>query len=105
MPWKPKQYHSSGKTRLERRREYDQNRPAWHRWYSKEPWLTIRRVQLAQSPLCVDCLKEGIERLAQVVDHVEPHKGDWHKFISGPFESLCKRHHDRRTALTERFGQ
>ena len=106
MPNRPAQYHPSGKTRQERRRDFDRTkRPPWHAWYSKEPWLSIRKAQLAQYPLCEDCKKENRDTLATVVDHDPPHKGDWERFINGPFASLCKKHHDRRTALQERFGQ
>jgi hypothetical protein len=29
-----------------------------------------------------------------VCDHVDPHRGDPVKFFDGPFQSLCKWHHD-----------
>lgn len=40
------------------------------------------------------CLAEGIATAALVCDHVDPHRGDVTLFWSGPFQSLCKPHHD-----------
>ena len=106
MPRRPKQFHPSGKTRAERRREYDKNRPAWHKWYSREPWLSIRRQQLAKEPLCRLCKEERqIDKLANTVDHIIAHKGRWEVFVdTDNLRSLCKPCHDRVTATTERFG-
>lgn len=76
---------------------HDQRTPeaqAYRVWYKLPTWQRIRRQQLAAEPLCQRCKAEGRTVPATVVHHVEPHKGDWTKFISGPFESLCKQHHD-----------
>lgn len=35
-----------------------------------------------------------VVEVATVVHHTEPHRGDPVKFFAGPFESLCKPHHD-----------
>jgi 5-methylcytosine-specific restriction protein A len=106
MPYRARQYHPSGKTRIERRREYDKNRPAWHAWYSKEPWLSIRRQQLAKEPLCRICKEHDRDKLANTVDHITAHKGRLELFIdTDNLRSLCKQCHDRVTALTESFGR
>lgn len=39
-----------------------------------------------------------------VCDHTEPHKGDPVKFYNGPFQTLCKRHHDSTKARQESKG-
>lgn len=44
---------------------------------------------MARHPLCAYCLKSGKAVKADVVDHIEPHKGDMVKFWAGPFQSLC----------------
>ena len=36
-----------------------------------------------------------------VCDHVEPHGGDAEKFWAGPFQTLCKRCHDREKQRLE----
>lgn len=46
-------------------------------------------------PLCERCLAMGVVEEATVVHHADGgHKGDEQRFWFGPFESLCKPHHD-----------
>jgi len=33
--------------------------------------------------------RRGIVTLATIADHIEPHKGDWNRFLTGPLQSLC----------------
>lgn len=40
------------------------------------------------------CLREDIVTTATVCDHIDPHRGDPERFWNGPFQSLCKPHHD-----------
>jgi 5-methylcytosine-specific restriction enzyme A len=48
-----------------------------------------RKLQLTQEPLCRFCLERGIvEATATVADHVEPHKNNWTKFVTGKLQSL-----------------
>jgi 5-methylcytosine-specific restriction protein A len=77
----------------------------WRRWYKLARWQAIRRSQLTRHPLCQMCEPQGVVTSATVCDHVEPHRGDPHRFWSGPFQSLCKPHHDRdKQALERRSG-
>jgi hypothetical protein len=39
-----------------------------------------------------------------VVDHIEPHKGNWEAFWSGPFQTLCHDHHVGPKQQAERIG-
>jgi hypothetical protein len=39
-------------------------------------------------PLCKFCLERGIVTAANVVDHVEPHKGDWTAFVTGAYRKV-----------------
>lgn len=72
----------------------------YHSWYSLSVWTDdLRPGQLLQEPWCRECAKRGIRTRATVVDHVEPHRGDWARFIDRTnLQSLCKRCHDRKTA-------
>src|SRR5262249_10141293 len=67
----------------------------WDKWYSTARWARIRRHQLREHPFCAFCLERGIVTPAEICDHVEAHRGDVNKFWLGPFQSLCKRCHDR----------
>ena len=72
----------------------------YHAWYSLPIWTDdLRPTQLLQEPWCRECAKRGIRTRATVVDHVEPHRGDWAKFTDKTnLQSLCKSCHDRKTA-------
>lgn len=54
-----------------------------------------------QNPLCVRCLENGITRPSQVTDHVTPHKGVAAMFWDGPFQALCKKCHDMKSAVED----
>jgi len=79
----------------------DLKRAGWRKWYDHRVWRKRRIAQLRQQPLCEICEKHGEIGIATVVDHVEPHDGDWNKFRLGEVQSLCKSCHDG----TKRFEQ
>ena len=76
---------------------------AYHGWYLLPIWKDrLRPNQLLREPFCRECARRGIRTTATVVDHVQPHCGDWAKFIDpGNHQSLCKSCHDRKTALEQ----
>lgn len=73
----------------------------YHGWYSKSIWTDdLRPAQLLREPFCRECAEKGRRTRATVVDHIEPHRGDWAKFIDpANHQSLCDRCHNRKTAL------
>jgi 5-methylcytosine-specific restriction enzyme A len=76
----------------------------WRAWYGTARWRATRQRQLATEPLCAFCKKDGQIAVATVCDHVERHNGDPVKFWSGPFQSLCKPHHDASKQREETAG-
>lgn len=80
------------------------DRPHYRRLYKTARWKQLRRQQLNSNPLCRMCLHDGYTKAAEVVDHVEPHKGDEAKFFGGKLQSLCKKHHDSAKQRQERRG-
>ena len=72
----------------------------YHGWYSLPVWTDdLRPAQLMREPFCRECARRGGRTRATVVDHVQPHRGDWGLFIDPHnHQSLCKRHHDQKTA-------
>jgi hypothetical protein len=87
------------------RRGYDARRrdeQPWRAWYKLPLWQSIRAAQLRRQPLCERCLEEKRIEPATVCNHRVAHRGDWPTFIAGPFESLCKSHHDREAQAEER---
>lgn len=66
----------------------------YHAYYTTRVWKNIRQAHLDANPFCAFCLDlEGVHTGATVCDHIVPHRGDWTAFVSGPFQSLCDRHH------------
>lgn len=56
-------------------------------------------MRLLREPFCRECARRGVRTWATVVDHVEPHRGDWQLFIDpANHQSLCERCHNRKTA-------
>ena len=106
MATRPATFRPKGApTRLDKRRDYDAQRRAtqpWRNLYKTSRWAAIRLEVLADQPLCVRCLAEGIFEPAVVVNHVERHAGDPVRFFAGPFEGLCAPHHDRDVQREER---
>jgi 5-methylcytosine-specific restriction endonuclease McrA len=67
-------------------------------------WQKARARFLKAHPLCVMCTAENPLRpvIAQVVDHIVPHKGDKALFWDeSNWQPLCKPHHDRDKAEQE----
>lgn len=79
-------------------------KPPWDRLYTTRRWRKLRARQLAKHPLCRMCEAEGRVTVATICDHVEPHRGDMAKFWAGPFQSLCKPHHDVTKQSIEKGG-
>lgn len=89
--WKPKPLEKTRKT-------------AHERGYNHQ-WRVARLAFLAENPLCVECLRQGITTLANVVDHIIPHKGNkvlfWDK---SNWQPLCTPCHNRKTATEDMGG-
>lgn len=63
-------------------------------FYQSKGWKIRRKDYFSRFPWCIDCLAEGIYRLATILDHI------WQRSLGGPdfpddegFRGLCK-HHD-----------
>jgi len=80
------------------------HRNTWDHWYGKAVWQHRRMLQLIEHPLCAICARKGWVSIATVVDHVQPHRGDWTKFKTGAIQSLCKLCHDTEKKTVEIRG-
>ena len=49
----------------------------------------------------VPLLQRGLVRPATIVDHVEPHRGNWNKFLTGKLQSLCEHCHNADKRMAE----
>lgn len=67
---------------------------ARQRGYTAE-WDKAAKTYKVLHPFCVGCHAIGLRGNADVVDHVEPHKGDPAKFWDQTmWQSACRWHHD-----------
>ena len=74
---------------------------AARRGYDRQ-WEKVRAVQLAREPLCRFCAP-GRLTAATIVDHIQPiEKRPDLRLSLENLRSLCKSHHDQRTADYER---
>ena len=77
----------------------------WRKFYHSARWLRTRAAQVAAHPLCAMCKAEGRITAATVCDHVDPRSKETEAgFFAGPFQSLCKPHHDSGKQREERAG-
>ncbi len=75
-------------------------------WYNLKIWRGVLRPnQLAAVPWCEPCKRRGRVTRATVVNHRDPHKGDWEKFADpANLESSCKTCHDAAIQRAEGRG-
>lgn len=107
MPVAPPTYRRAGApAKAVRDKDHDQKREPWRKWYSLALWKHLRLGQLRREPLCATCLLVHEEvRAAEVVHHIDPHRGDWSKFTDPEnLESVCKACHDGEIQRGERAG-
>ena len=96
MPWKPPVHRPIGwRDKAERDRDYAQRRDRVAlALYRSVAWREARREFLAAHPACASC-----GRIATVVDHIDPHRGDpaifWDR---SRWQALCASCHGRKTA-------
>lgn len=91
------------KAKNERNARHDARRPsARDRGYNHE-WRKARVEFLAMHPHCRECAQHGVTRLATVVDHIIPHRGDqrlfWHR---ANWQPLCEPCHNSVKQRRER---
>ena len=89
-----------GRQVRERKRVHDKLRGTAHsRGYTCR-WAKARGSYIKSHPFCVRCKDgKGLSVMADVVDHIVPHKGNMKLFWDRDnWQSLCKRCHDSKTA-------
>ena len=111
MPIKPKQYcRYPGCSQLVDQKagycdkhkkptsEYENSRDSANKRGYSARWQKARLRYLREHPLCVECLSVGVVEPAEVVDHIEPHRGNYDLFWNEDnWQSLCLMHHNKKT--------
>lgn len=81
------------------------NKAEWRKLYATKQWRELRKYRLMREPVCRYCSEVGKHTPAEIVDHIEPHKGDTYKFFDYTnTQSLCKRCHDSVKQAYEKSG-
>lgn len=105
MPTMPPTHRPHGApSRSERQRGYDRMRGGARERLYTSTWDRTAKAYLAEHPVCVGCAA-AFDRVvaAEVVDHIEPHKGDRRLFWSrANWQAPCRWHHDVVKARLER---
>ena len=120
MPWKPQRacrvpgcggFAEHGQYceahRLERMRDFNrfERDPETQAFYDSPAWKAARRKKLNEQPLCEECLRHGLIRAADLVDHITPIKCGGAKLAESNLQSLCNACHERKSiAEGSRFG-
>lgn len=96
MASSPKRFRPHGQpSREQQLKVYDNRRgSSAERGYTHR-WSKAARTFRSRHPLCLGCEAAGLIVAAELVDHVEPHKGDSDKFWdTSKWQSSCRWHHD-----------
>ncbi len=84
-----------------RRERYHRGQTAAQRGYDAR-WRRARLAYLSEHPLCRVCAQRKRVRVATVVDHIKPHRGDDALFWDEDnWQPLCKTCHAAKTARGE----
>ena len=67
-------------------------------------WRKVRLVKLAEDPLCEQCKRKGLLKLAEEVDHIIPIADGGERLELNNLQSLCKSCHSRKTMAESRGG-
>ena len=70
----------------------------YNRFYKTSAWVKLSHRTLQNSPVCVSCLRKGIIKKADLVDHIEPIRENWDKRLDpSNLQPLCYRCHRIKT--------
>lgn len=75
---------------------------SYHSIYHTTQWRRLRALKLNINPLCEQCEKQKMIEEATVVDHINPVQEGGEPFDLNNLQSLCKSHHNSKTAKSSR---
>lgn len=85
-----------GKKRKRREAQYNQARPKRHAFYASTQWRKLRKLYRSAHPLCEECERNGIVRLAEMVDHIVPIANGGAALDERNLQSLCRACHNKK---------
>ena len=75
----------------------DKREPANRRGYDSR-WYRLRNWYITKHPVCVECLKVGIVRPTEEVDHIVPIADGGPVYDVDNLQALCRQCHGRKTS-------
>jgi 5-methylcytosine-specific restriction protein A len=66
-------------------------------FYQSSRWHRLSLAYRKNNRLCVECLKEGITKLSEEVDHIIPIVEGGNPWDLNNLQALCKSHHSQKT--------
>lgn len=93
---------NAGDPRVQKRQHgaaHDRQRPSASQRGYDAAWRKLRRLIMAERPLCVDCLAEGLVKVGEAVDHIIPieQRPDL-RLDPNNLAVRCHSHHNSKTA-------
>jgi 5-methylcytosine-specific restriction protein A len=74
------------------------NRQKHSKFYQSGQWQQARLHALTNNPLCVECLRQGLTVVGNIVDHIIPLSEDWSlRLDANNHQVLCESCHSRKT--------
>ena len=106
MPRRPGEEILSKRRRYKKQsydKEYNEHRPAIHKFYNTSRWRSLREYMMRKQPLCQECLKHGIIKKGDLVDHIKPIREGGSPVSIKNLQVLCHECHNKKHA-DERKG-
>ena len=93
------QRHEYNKKVYKQRMEASAKAPHdYNRFYKTSKWVKLSRRTLQNSPVCVSCLRKGITKKADLVDHIVPIRENWSRRLDPTnLQTLCYYCHRKKT--------
>ena len=73
-----------------------------NKFYTSKRWRDLREQKLNADPLCVECMRNGITRLANVVDHIVPINQGGEELAWDNIQSMCQSCHNKKSGRESR---
>lgn len=95
--------HTKQNGKLIYRQRMERSKNAEHdynRFYKTTAWKKLSRRTLQEKPICAECYRHGIVKMAKLVDHIVPIREDWSKRLDPDnLQSLCYECHVKKSRV------
>ena len=103
MPYKPISKVEQSRKK-QREHDYDKARYDTQKFYYSKAWQRMRAYMRQKYQLCAECLKNGIVKAGEIVDHITPIKDGGAMLDESNLQVLCYACHNRKHAHERATG-